>query len=212
MQVFNFEQWASTSGVSTDPGNFVGIAIGDDSDEGTVRVNGSLLQAGRPRPLSSNGGAYVIARERIPQSIASLAAIAKLQLYMFECQAELAAALVRADKTYSASKAITVAGGATRLVTAAFRGRRQALVELASNQANVTYTVYGLRYLASKSAVLEHPLVTETLASMSANGTYAFYVGGTNEGEHWDALALDVTTPADATWYADIVAIGEGGL
>lgn len=209
MRVFNFEQWASSPSVATDAGRFVGIAIGPESDEAIVRVGGLLLQAGRPLTVRSDGGAYSIERVGAPAN--AIPSIARLQVVTFECLEEVEAFGCRANGRYGASSALTALGGWQRLATAPFVGRRQARFQLVTAAAGIDYRIIGLAYNSGARAVKESLLETVTGAVPDAGGTVAFYMGGSNEGECWDALALEVTPSIDDVVSVDVATIGELG-
>jgi hypothetical protein len=218
MRVFNFEQWVTQPTAATESGGFVGVAIGPDSHESTVRVNDVLLQAGRVLPLRTDGGAYRLSRERIPESnvsnVGGVPSIVRLQLLAFECPSELVANLPRPTVAYSAQSTAPATGNPTRVLTVPFRGRRPAQILLSGSPATVTYQVKGLRYSPLLKASKELLLKAEADVAMSADGTYGFNIGGTDHEESWDALAIELTTAVGApvpTWTVDVDVIGESG-
>lgn len=214
MRVFNCDTWAGVDSFATDAGNFVGVAIGPESEEALVRVGGLLLQAGRVLPLSSSSGSYTAARVRVPTSV--LAEIGKLQLLAFECHEELACEVARPTNTFSSSiSGVDVAAwtAATSVLTLPFRGRRHAMVSLHnSDVSKIGMLIVGRRYHASKRAVETRTLVTINPGDYSGT-TIAVHVGGTNDSEAWDGLTVQAghTGASDAVVYVDVECIGELG-
>lgn len=210
MRIFNCDNWSEVATYATESGNFVGIAIGHESDESTVRLNGVLLQAGRPLMLRSGGGAYRV--ERITPLASAIPCIDRLQLVAFECAEEVIAFMNgRANLRYSAQSALTAAGGYQRLITVPFVGRRQARFQLHCAAATVDYRIIGITYNAGVAATKETILDTLAGEVPDANSTLAFHVGGTNEAEAWDAIAIEVDLPTDQTTSIDVITIGELG-
>lgn len=212
-----------------------GIAIGPDSDEGVVLVDGHKLQAGRVLPLRSSG-AYKLTRAtgKAPPTLADLSEITYLlhvrrcQVMLFESPEELAVEVARPNGEYSSRAAqgnvagiLTLAGGAgveTRVLTIPFVGRRQALVRLfmvASTQEHPV-RVAGRRWDPVTDAVVETTLVESTTTSTGgAPSTFSYVVGGTNEAESYHELVAYVAEHAaalGATCYGDGESIGEIGV
>jgi len=220
VRVFNFENWLEQPSASTEAGHYYGIAIGSDSHESTVRANGALLQAGRALPLRSAGGAYTLQRERIPASVGNVGgipAITRLQVFCYECESELAGAAScnRPDLETSITAAVPATGNPVIIQTVPFRGRRAALVVLTSGGfASVTYSIRGYRWSTALRAAKRVELKSEASVAFQPDGTYAFYIGGTDNAECWDALELAITQAVGTgqqTYTADIACIGEIG-
>ena len=216
MRLFTFDQWATLGSVATEPGDFVGIAIGPESDESTVRVNGALLQAGRVLPMRASS--YTIARERIdyinPFANGILGSIARLQVMAFECPSELAVDVARPNGVYSAQASIPNGGVATTLVTVPFRGRRQAFFDIVgpADGTELTYSVIAYRWMRALGALRQKTLKTDTVL-LDADLSYAFYIGGDDNAENWDALRVMITNNSAGaiTWAVDVETIGEIG-
>lgn len=216
MKVFSCDTWAELSRWSTDAGDFHGLAIGPESEEGIVRVGELVLQAGRVLALASSGGPYTFTRYRVPRS--TFAEISRLQIVAYECQAELAAEVARPTITYSSSIAgVDVAASAWDTVQTVldvpFVGRRQALLALYnSDVSKIGVKILGRRYNRAKRAVETRELASSAPGDYSGT-TIALYVGGTDTAEAWDALRIQAgnTGAADAVVYADVECIGEIG-
>lgn len=221
MKFQSFSDWGKTRCVQTDPSEteFVGIAIGPNSDEGLVLVGDIPLQAGRVLPLRSKK--YGIERAR-PLDItdtanpgptgSKLASLRTLSLLMFEDVAELGGNYDRADGVYDATN-IVIAGNATTLALAVpFVGRREALFVVTSETIGAnpfSYSVKGARYMRSSGEIERYVLHADANATLSADETLAFYVGGNDNAEKWDQLELYISTTG--TWAIDADTIGELG-
>ncbi len=217
MQVLTFQAWASQLKATTEPSgsDWCGIAIGPGSDEGRVLVDGHLLQSGRVLPLRSKR--YAIQGVR-PAGITALAPIAQLQVILFADPAAMACEVARPNLAYY-TRAFQATAGKLLAASAPYVGRRQALFTIASSNlvGAFAYEVVGVRYQYSRRDVVRVALHTEPAATMTAEGTYAFYLGGTDDAEDWDVLELYITGGGTssmgvfAKYDTDIETIGEIG-
>lgn len=215
MKLWTFDKWAATNKAKTGRsdehdlpfGRYVGVAIGPQSDDGRCLIDGELLlQAGRPLPF--RGREFSVESLR-PASVNATLGIKTLQLCLLEHEGELRAEYARANGEYSAQLAYTAAY--LPLITVPFVGRRQARFQIHRAVAAYDYRIYGLRYSRLQNTV-RTTLLREVLAAVpDADGTVAFYIGGTNEAECWDALRLDINDDAAGTFFADVETIGEIG-
>lgn len=193
MRSFSVPNWANRDSVPTDSApsgtSWVGIAIGPRSQEAVVEIDGVLLQAGRVLPLRSTQ--YNVKRVR-PRD-AALTCIASLELMLFECEAELGAEVARPNGIFSQAQAFPAADG-TMTYTIPFVGRRQALFNVyTAKEFPFSYTLRGLRYQNSMRQVTKTDLHAEaSIQTVTPEWTYAFYVGGTDNAECWDALEFAV--------------------
>lgn len=221
--------WSKQLQVQTDPHPanmpWAGIAIGPGSDEGLVLVDGVPLQAGRIHPIQQ--ARYTVKHIRPillldDDGNDQLASIAGLNLILFEQAAELGCEVSRPNQTYYTTKAVQPAVDDFHLaLSVPFVGRRQALFFLQSPDIGANafggYRVDGVRYCRSTTAIERYPLHEATTVNMSEDGTLAFYIGGTDNAENWDALELSIkgfqlTDPnALATFNVDVDTIGEIG-
>lgn len=217
MKLWTFDKWSAVAKTKTDAsddadlpfGQYVGIAIGPQSDDGRCLIDGELLlQAGRPLPLRNR----VFSVESLrPISVNASLGIKTLQLCLLEHEGELRAEYARANGEYSGKTNVPEASGYVAVCTIPFVGRRQARFQLISDAATINYRVYGLRYHGSTRTV-KATLLRETLAAApDTDDTVAFYMGGTNEAECWDALRVDVDTPTNSDIHFDVETIGEIG-
>lgn len=215
MKLWTLDQWSETAKARTDntddadvrDGVFVGVAIGPQSDEGRCLIDGELLQAGRPLPLRARHFNVELVR---PISVQDTLNVRTLQLALIEDPSELAIVWARANGEHSA-KVVTNGADFATLITVPFVGRRQARFQLVTAAGSVSYRVFGLRYHGSTRTV-KATLLTEQLAvAPDTDDTVAFYIGGTNEAECWDALRVDVDTDAASTVHVDVETIGEIG-
>ena len=147
MRIQSAEDWATRLSFAAESGvcSWVGIAIGPRSDEGVVRVNGTLLQAGRA--LAMLAPTYKL--DRVLGFVGSLPSVKVLEVMCFETHAEMAAAMARANGLHSSGLLPLggVAGDYTRLLTVPFVGRRHAMFDV-SAVASVElhqWRIYGRR-------------------------------------------------------------------
>jgi hypothetical protein len=226
VRIVSFPDWFSRANVeaSAPQGDcaYYGIAIGPDSDEGIVNVNGYTLQAGHPLALRSTR--YTISNVRpvfspaIP--IAAVKAIAQLQIMLFESPEELAIGLAgRPDRPYNSG----LVNPGTTLATAGqlfvpFVGRKRCLVQLIFNGGAggpgvpINYSASGFRYSPDRGfPEALTTLVTVTNVTSDSNpgtGTIAFYI----ENEIWEALWINVwysAAPATSDAWIDAITSGE---
>ena len=224
---------------------FVGIAIGPNSEESLVEIDGfGILQAGRVlavrskvyrikrvRPLDALGGGTGFAANVLP--------INRLQLQLFETEAELAAgATARANRDYQSAVLINAGASNRAAIVVPFCGHRQAQFVINSVLSPATpFTLWGLKYsyasaLVNGSAAPVVPVVTAyalktgnlTWSAAFPGGNFpiappanyctaAFYLGGTDNAEDWDALCLDLTNGSGnaRTYIIDARVIGDIG-
>lgn len=211
-----------------------GIAIGPDSDEGAVLVDGHKLQAGRVLPLRSTG-AYKLTRAtgKAPPTmsdvseISFLAHVRRCQVMLFESPDELACEVARPNGEYSSREAqgavagiLTLAGGAgteTRVLTIPFVGRRQAFVRLFMTTSTEEHPVRiaGRRWDPVTNAIRETTLVESTMTSTGGEpSTFSQAWGGVDEAECYHELVAYIAEHAaalGATCHADGEAVGEIG-
>ncbi len=206
MKIFTVNDWSGiAAAVQSDPApsgcGWYGIAIGPESDEGRIRVNGIMLQAGRVLPLRA--ASYELARVTTAD-----ASIARLQVMLFESPAEIGVEVARPNGEFS--ELGFVATAASELVlTVPFVGRRQCRIVLAPTTEDdlTAYSVIGYAHAPDGTP---H---SETLATNAAPdaGTNAFYVGGTDNGECWDYLEIYATQPLTGLLNVLATTIGEIG-
>jgi hypothetical protein len=190
---------------------YAGIAIGPESDEGLVRVNGVLLQAGRVLPLPATS--YTV--ERVLGSAgAPLATVAQLQLLLFEHPGELGVDVSRPNGLYGVKDAAAVSDTVyAQVARVPFIGRRQARVNILASAAPASgthkYKIIGRSYSVTTRTVTEHELAVDE--AFEASDRASFYVGGTNESESWHELSFLVVTGDGAaiTCDVDVETIGE---
>lgn len=216
MRIVSRADWHTLKRVVTDPtpteDGWCGIAIGPDSDEGRVLVEGFPLQAGRTLPLRANKYSVQRVRPRASelQNAEALSCINTLSLILFSHPGEMGAHVARPNGQYSVREFVPGMVAAPAL-TFPFVGRRQALIVLQSPDLGVgtfTYDVVGVRYQYSSRSIVRFNLKTETGINLSTNGTYAFYIGC---DEQWDAIEVTVRNNT-ATWNIDAEPSGETGL
>lgn len=190
---------------------WAGIAIGPESDEGLVRVNGVLLQAGRVLPLRSSS--YTVERV-LGDAGAPLATVARLQLLLFEHASELGADVSRPNGLYGARDAAAASDTVyAQVARVPFVGRRQARVNILASAAPASgshqYQIIGRAYSPTTRTVTEHVLSEDNAFEESDRAS--FYVGGTNEGEVWHELSFLVVTGDGVaiTCDVDVETIGE---
>lgn len=193
---------------------YVGIAIGPQSDEGAIFVNDVLLQAGRVLALPASAAGYRVTRAHAAGQFTSLS---RLDVMLFEHQAELGAAVHRANLAYA-----SVAGGVNVVTEAAFtdvlripfHGRRQARIVVRGTTSMLsTVRVVGTYWSEARGA-LQTKWLEEVAMEVDDDDTVAeaaIYVGGTNEAEAWTELVASVQLAAAGAevYYADALAIGE---
>jgi len=207
---------------------YYGIAIGPDSDEGLVVVNGVTLQAGKVLPIKAarytvtnvrpsydpNGGAGGRGVNR-----SELALFKQLQLVVLESPAELAlASWGRANREYSSglldpTEAQSIFG--TFMVP--FVGRKRCRFQLTFNGFDagapgvpINYLVTGWRWAPTERTFNESVLATVSNVTSDAEGTIAFYI----ENELWDVLKLFVwysSAPGSADAWFNATTSGESG-
>jgi hypothetical protein len=201
---------------------FVGVAIGPESDEARVRVNGKLLQAGRVIALREEN--YTI--ERVTGSPGSIAgdAIWKLELILFECVEELACEVARPNHRYPGAHNLeqgtlainnTPDGSGNPLSKAYFPfvGRRHLFVTIddVDTAGDIDYRVVGYRWSDVAQAFREYEIVP-TVADQPM--PIAFHIGGTNEEEIYDVISVDVmkSTAGTGNVVVEAEAVGELGI
>ena len=218
MRILSFSQYgaAKDGRLSSDVADalddereYVGVAIGPRSDEARVQVDGELLEAGRILPLRNRS--YKISRATPYDN--ALSSIRYLELMLFEDLRELAVDVARPQGKYSE----TFTGrNTTYSFEVPYVGRRQArFVVTGAVGDTFTYSVNGRMYSDAlrgvKSVLLKDGSAGQVIG---ATGTFSFYIGGTDNAECWDVLAVAVTIPDDAshTWTVDTATIGELGV
>lgn len=215
MRVEETNDWAATGKWSTPPSDgdcpWAGIALGPESDEGIVRVNGVLLQAGRALALRSR--LYTIERV-LGDAGAPLATVARMQVMLFEHASELAAEFPRANGLYGTrdqpAASDTVYAPVCRFP---FTGRRQARVNLLASAPPASgdhkYQIVGRAYSPTTRTVTEHVLRQDV--DFQAPDRASFVIGGTNEQECWHELSILVVTGdgVGVTVACDVETIGE---
>jgi len=213
MRVARWENWGELAKVQTDAGPFVGLAIGPNSDEAMVLVDGVLLQSGRVLPLATKG-AYTITRiNGLPgttDEATMLTSIKRLELLLFECPDEFAATVSRPNAQYS----VTVVGlpiwpTTDRALTIPFVGRRQCLFTFDSGAAGSSgCLVYGRRYSRERRQITE--VLLTTIAPLTV--PHAHYMGGFDNAENWHELAFDSSSTDGSAFIIEAETIGEAGL
>lgn len=229
MQIFDEPRWyeqssVTTGGLRASCGRWCGVAIGPDSDEGVVVVNGRRLQAGRVLPLAAEQ--YTVERVR-PSSV--LTEIARLQLLLFEDPAELACEVARPNGQYGGYSA---QGEDGLELTVPFVGRAGARLVLRGGvpggfvpePGTFAVKLYGQRYSAALGGVHEFALLT----CEAELGTVAFTALGfydpfatlvinsvapqqaVPEVGAWDALRLSVIGTGRVS--VDVETYGELGV
>ncbi len=235
MKLQTFDQWGDQNRVVTDDSDschtWYGIAIGPDSDDGIVLVDGHTLQGGRVLPLRQSRYSLqrtvpfdVGAGAEITGAGARLRNIRQLQVALLEDPSELAVEYARPNGHYSgyASQAsdvsepsppgipvITPIPPLVKRFHVPFTGRRQMHAVISAYTANPwDYTVKGWSWSPSIKG-----LVAIELASASAlvDQFVSFYIGGTNEAERWDIITIDVAGDSAELFYFDVETIGEIG-
>lgn len=208
---------------TTSSGCFVGVAIGPESDVGRVRINGVLVQAGRPLVLASP--TYTVERILKPTDGSSTfpftASMKSLQLMLFESLAEMAAAgdLARPDRGYSDSE---VAEGVKRL-RVPFQSRRMLQVDVEYGGGVPTYglTITGRKWKTAAGGFVAGRVLVNLSAAQcialaaqmsdaggeSATKGITVYIGGEDNAERWD----EITVKHDTNAYCDATVIGELG-
>lgn len=216
MRIDSWPDWHTQKRVLTEPtpsgDGWCGIAIGPDSDEARILVDGFPLQAGRTLPLRANKYSIQRVRPRASELVnaEALSCINTLSLVLFAHPGELGAHVARPNGQYSVRDWVTP-NVAVPALTFPFVGRKQALVVLQSPDLGVgtfTYDVIGVRYQYSSRSIVRFVLKTAAGVNLSTNGTYAFYIGC---DEQWDAIEITVRQNA-ATWNIDAEPSGETGL
>ncbi len=162
MHLQNVADWKIRKEIQIDKGDWCGIAIGPQSDEAVVSIDGTLLQAGRVLPLSRGTTGLTVKKIR-PSSTDqdrtaggpgtidnthTIASIATLQLMLFDNPCELAAYCPRANGQYDTGQAgVIINGNGTLadLIIVPFIGRRHAVFSIVSNATGgaFSYEVYG---------------------------------------------------------------------
>jgi hypothetical protein len=222
VKLFTVENWATVPSTTTYDGCFVGVAIGPESDEGCVLVNGVLLQAGRVLPLAAKQ--YNVSRpngdlEATGAAGGHLPSLTKLQLLLFTSRDELSCDVARPNRRVC----VGVHNATAHVARIPFRGRRQLACVISAFAPSVpvdtsyTYTVVGRRFCPnSRSGPATSPPYTidVTLASGAVpdmSVPLAFYVGGTDNAECWDEIVVSATSAMNAQMSIDSEAIGEIG-
>lgn len=196
---------------------YCGIAIGPGSDEGIVRVNDFPLQAGRVLPLQSDK--YTITKVRPLKSQivtgvdTGLDCIQSLELILFTNPGELGATIPRADGYFFAPNFLA-SGALAPVLSVPFVGRRQALFTISSQDLGAgtfSYTIYGVKYDRTSNRIFRYPLHVATLVTLSTSRTYAFYIGGMDNAEIWDALDLRLGVANGFNFAVGCQTLGEDG-
>lgn len=213
MRMCNIDRWPYANTVRTDntnagAGKFCGIAIGPNSDEGYIEVDGYPLQAGRVLPLRTVDGYSIKRMTGVAPintddtgTVQNLLAVRRLTLMLFECPEELACEVARANGRYT-TRSTNPAGIATggigvysRILTFPAVGRRQAIITtrmVVSDLAHA-YRIIGRRYNAAAGVVLEFVLVDTTMTAVGGTPSLARdIVGGNDLAESYDEYAVDV--------------------
>lgn len=205
MRVETFENWSSNRTGVTTAGGGCGIAIGPESEEAIVRVNGVRLQAGRVLPLRASQ--YQIQRE-----ISLYDGIDRLQVVIFERPEEFAMDVARPNAAYDETYTDAGLAAHTLALTVPTVGRRQVHFTIAPDSDVTRYEVVGiiLQKPASNGAGndLHVQLVNNTAPG---SGNVSFYLGGTNEAENWHLMELRLTLPASESAEIHVETIGEIG-
>ena len=179
---------------------YAGIALGPESEEGVVRVNGALLQAGRVLPLTATS--YQIERVlgRVlgadPGDPHALPSVGRLEVLLFESPHELGACVARANGRHEASVVVASDVVWTEVVRVPFAGRRAALLALvaaAPGAGSHAARVVGRRFSVSRQVVEEFLLVEDEPFSPSAD-RLALVLGGTDEAELYHELVVYMRT------------------
>lgn len=232
MRVERFPEWGQQDKTTTtltrdDGSNWIGCAIGPQSDESRVYVDGVLLQGGRVVPVE--GRTLTITRVR--PRFSSLP-IQNLELALLEDARELTVETSRPDGLYSTT--LNIPDTNYDQLVAPFCGRRMAKVTIMTTdtggavQPVFDYWIYGLQWLATLNKVVPVLLKTETptmtkvfnppftpggVAPPPSFWTYSFYVGGIDNAEQWDALDIIIHNRAGEqhSYAIDISTIGEMG-
>lgn len=239
MYVVPIGDWPTRQDVRAGKGRCFGIAIGPNSHEARVYVDGQLLQAGRVLPLRSSDG-YSVSRatgvatstnaDGYPSAEQYLTSIKMLSLMVFECAEELACEVARPDHEFSteqdteADSPGTGEGdqGAEALpLVVPFVGRRQAQVRMHRTAVSGGAGKWGYRIVGLKWSASLKTLLATTLREVTGLDTdeEATMVGGVDEAEDYHQLAIYVTAEdgADAaattqTFAVDVTTIGEIGV
>ena len=208
MRIDVIPNWATALRATTEPaeGPFCGIAIGPSSLEAIVRVGDFTLQAGRVLPLRSDKYQITKIRPLSEQfsggTDTALDVISHLEVILFTDPGELGAVIPRANgRTFV--RALTPTGELN--ITLPFRvpyvGRRQALFVIHSDDLGAgtfDYKIEGVRYQDSTRTLVRYPQGTHAGVTLSADGTYAFYIGGMDNAEVWDVLELTLFNVGNA--------------
>lgn len=163
-------------------GSWKGIAIGPESEEGRVLVDGHILQSGRILPLSSSQ--YTLEREYALSTELGPDAITKLQVMLFDSVGELVVPVARPNHRFRAYHLGT--GVHTSVLTVPYVGRRQAMFAFSPNTTLLRYEVIG-RIIQTNGDFIDITLVDVSGAFATP---FAIYVGGTNEAENYHTLQL----------------------
>ena len=227
MRLVNFEQWFNANRVNTptvDDGSghdkvWAGIAIGPDSKEARVVVDNHTLQAGYVLPMQAT--TYGIQRFRPNDANLTIfkPALGYLQVALLE-PCELGFDFARPPYVDPGVQMVFAAAGQVQAYFP-FAGRRAAKFFITGDQVNNnwSYSVVGYSWSYAQAgflppgfAALPKTLKAEA-APQAESGAYAFYIGGTDNGECWDVLQLVVTTTDAAAHkiYVDYEAYGELG-
>lgn len=189
---------------------WAGIAIGPESDEAAIRVNGVLLQAGRVLAVPSSGGYRIDRVLGIPGGANALNSVARLDVILFEHPDELASDVRRADGRHGAADvAVSSAVTYAELVELPFSGRRHALVTIVASAApgsgSHQYKVVGRRFSTTRRVVEEFQIVTDQ--AFAETDRVAFHVGGTDHSEPFDELVILARTGDGVAVTMDVDAI-----
>lgn len=189
---------------------WAGIAIGPESHEAVVRVNGYLLQAGRVLALRAQDYRIerVIGRGSVDGDDDLDSPIQQLQLVLFECAEELATEVARPNGRFvnepTDADADPIAAAIdnadfAEVLSVPFGGRRHCmfLVTDVALSEQVGYRVTGRRWSAARGE-WESVVLAEVLAADAVDMPLAVHVGGTDNEECWDILSLELVAAASA--------------
>lgn len=194
MRIFSVPNWGDGSSgqreAITPAGCWYGVAIGPESDEGYVYVDGALLQGGRVLPLRKNNGSYKIARHRIDPSGAFPESILRLDLMLFEHPSELAVEVARPTKMYTASWADPGAATEIQAIVFPFSGRRHASIQVHSSSFT-NYRIVGRTFDGTSAEIAD---TAGAFGGVADEGTEVIHVGGTDHAEQFEEVQLFITT------------------
>ena len=213
MRIFTVNNWNDLNEAVTDSGCFVGVAIGPDSDEGVVKVNGVTLAGGRALPLKAKN--YVVERLRS-------GGVHKptLQLMLFEHLEELACNVARPNRRYTAHD--TQGVGLIKRLNIPFTNRKHAQITITAYDGGGE-SAAGLvtRYMVQGSCGPTYEGIGglptgntfEIVDEVVSDTTISFHIGGTDHAEMYDYLAIWADHDASADGLSIIAEVsGELGV